>query len=191
MADLERVTAAVAARVRAARSEHGWTLDELAARAGVSRRTLVQIERAATNPSIETLLRLSDALGVGLPDLVDPAPDHDVVVTRAADVPTVWRGDAGGRARLRAGIGAPDVVELWDWTLGPREVHRSDGHRPGTRELLFVLEGRLEVAVDGRHHVLDPGDAASYPGDRAHHYREAAGASARFALTVVEPGVGT
>ena len=38
----------------------------------MSRRALVNVEQGAANPSVGTLLRLSDALGVGLPALVEP-----------------------------------------------------------------------------------------------------------------------
>src|SRR3989304_1555334 len=60
-------------RVRARRHARGWTLDELAERSGVSRRMLVNIEQGVTNASIATLLRLSEALGLGLPSLVAPS----------------------------------------------------------------------------------------------------------------------
>jgi transcriptional regulator with XRE-family HTH domain len=66
----EGVAQAIATNVRRGRTARGWTLDELVERSGVSRRTLVQIEQGKTNPSIGILLRLSDALGVGLPQLV-------------------------------------------------------------------------------------------------------------------------
>ena len=53
-------------------AQPGWTLDQVAEAAGVSRRLVVNIEQGATNPSVGTLLRISDALGVGLPALVEP-----------------------------------------------------------------------------------------------------------------------
>jgi transcriptional regulator with XRE-family HTH domain len=51
-------------------------LDQLAETAGVSRRLVVNVEQGTTNPSVGTLLRISDALGVGLPALVE-SPDPD------------------------------------------------------------------------------------------------------------------
>jgi DNA-binding MarR family transcriptional regulator/DNA-binding XRE family transcriptional regulator len=66
---------AIGVRVRQERQELRWTLGQLAEAAGVSRRMVVNVEQGATNPSVGTLLKLSDALGVGLPALVEP-PDH-------------------------------------------------------------------------------------------------------------------
>jgi len=66
---------AIGMRVRQARQVRQWTLDQLAETAGVSRRMVVKVEQGATNPSVGTLLKLGDALGVGLPALVEP-PQH-------------------------------------------------------------------------------------------------------------------
>ncbi|GAA3269647.1 helix-turn-helix transcriptional regulator [Paenarthrobacter aurescens] len=66
---------AIGARVKQERQSRGWTLDQLADAAGVSRRMIINVEQGAANPSVGTLLRISDALGVGLPSLVEsPRP---------------------------------------------------------------------------------------------------------------------
>ncbi|MGH3455712.1 MAG: helix-turn-helix domain-containing protein, partial [Nocardioidaceae bacterium] len=75
----------IGGRVRTERHARSWTLEQLAEQAGVSRRMLVNIEQGATNPSIATLLRISDALGVGLPALVAPPEPSLVQVTRRDD----------------------------------------------------------------------------------------------------------
>ena len=62
----------IGARVKQERQARRWTLDQLAEAAGVSRRMVVNVEQGAANPSVGTLLRLSNALGVGLPALVEP-----------------------------------------------------------------------------------------------------------------------
>src|SRR3954449_6575020 len=113
-------------RVRQHRTARGWTLDELAERSGVSRRMLINIEHGAGNPSITTLLRISDALGVGLPVLVSVRPSRLLSVTPAGRAPVLWRGAHGGQALLVAGTQPPNVVELWDWVMCPGEQHRSD-----------------------------------------------------------------
>jgi transcriptional regulator with XRE-family HTH domain len=187
----DSITRAIGARVRQGRSRRGWTLDQLAERSGVSRRMLVSIEQGSANPSIATLLRISDALGIGLPALVDMDRSPGLRVIRAGDAPVLWQGRLGGRAVLVAGTEPPDVTELWDWTLGPGESHSGEAHAAGTRELLLVLNGQLELRV-GRHaEVLATGDSASFAGDLAHEYVNADPTRvARFALTVFEPTVG-
>jgi quercetin dioxygenase-like cupin family protein len=185
------LSAAIGGRVNELRRRRRWTLDQLAGAAGVSRRMVVNVEQGAVNPSVGTLLRISDALGVGLPALVEQ-PDHQLVqVTPSGGGAALWTGPAGGRGVLVAGTEPPDVLELWEWTLGADERHHSEAHAAGTRELLQVHEGRVTLEVADQTFALEPGDAVSFPGDVPHAYASCGAAIARFSLAVFEPGVGS
>lgn len=185
------LTRLIGERVRQERQARQWTLDQLAEVSDVSRRMLINIEQGAANPSIGILLKLSDALGVGLAALVDSPEPAAVKLTRSGTGPVLWSGDAGGRAVLVASSGPPDVVELWDWTLGPGDRHTSDAHAPGTHELLHVLQGGVVIEVGEQSVSLQTGDALSFPSDRPHAYGNPNDTPARFALSVFEPAVGT
>ncbi|RLU79309.1 transcriptional regulator [Streptomyces griseocarneus] len=52
------------------RAERGWTYDELAARSGLSRRTLIEIEQGRTVGSLATWHSLAHALGAPLERLL-------------------------------------------------------------------------------------------------------------------------
>ena len=185
-----RLASTIGARVKQERLGRGWTLDQLAAAATVSRRMVVSVEQGTVNPSVGTLLRLSDALGVGLPALVEPPEPKPVKLTRAGEGAELWSGAAGGRGVLVAGTTPPDVVELWDWTLGPGDRYASEAHAAGTKELVHVLEGRITVEVDEQVISLETGAALAFPGDLDHAYANPAEERARFSLAVFEPGVG-
>ncbi|MBT2486595.1 helix-turn-helix transcriptional regulator [Microbacterium sp. ISL-108] len=181
------MAAAIGVRVKERRTMLRWTLDRLAEQAGVSRRVIVNIEQGSTNPNIGTLLRVSDALGVGLPELVEP-PELDLArVTRDGDGAVLWTGEHGGRAVLVAGTKSPNVIELWEWSLGIGDRHSSEPHVSGTRELLQVLAGTVEVIVGAETFTLELHDAITFRGDEQHAYANAGAVEARFALTVFEP----
>ena len=185
------VAAAIGIRVNHERRSRHWTLDQLAKGAGVSRRMLVNVEQGAANPSIGTLLKLSDALGIGLPALVAPARPTLARVTRDGEGAQLWSGEMGGRGVLVAGTEPPDVVELWDWTLGPGDRHASEPHAAGTRELVRVHQGTVVVDVDDDSVTLSAGDAVVFAGDVAHAYANHRKRPASFTLAVFEPGVGS
>ena len=109
---MDEGTAALAStigeRVREQRRARRWTLDELADAAGVSRRMVVNVEQGAANPSVGTLLRISDALGIGLPSLVASPRRKPLKVTRQGDGAVLWSSDRGGRGILVAGTAPPD-----------------------------------------------------------------------------------
>lgn len=184
------LAAAIGARVKQQRQSRRWTLDQLAEAAGVSRRMLVNVEQGATNASVGTLLRISDALGIGLPALVEVPQSKPVTVIRHGEGAELWSGDSGGRGVLVAGTAPPDVVELWDWTLGPGDRHASEAHSRGTKELLQVQQGTIVLEVAEQSITLETGDAVSFPGDVVHAYANPGAEPARFSLTVFEPGVG-
>src|SRR3954452_24442427 len=110
---------AIGGRVKQERQSRRWTLDQLAEAAGVSRRMVVNVEQGVANPSVGTLLRISDALGVGLPALVEWAQPRTVRVTGRGQCATLWSSVFGDRAILVAVSEPPLVLELWDRTLGP------------------------------------------------------------------------
>jgi len=184
------LASAIGTRVRQERQVRRWTLDQLAAAAGVSRRMLINVEQGAANPSVGTLLRLADALGVGLPALVEPPAPMPVRVVRSGQGAALWTSPAGGRGVLVAGTEPPDVVELWDWTLPVGDRYLSEPHAAGTRELALVLEGTLEITVAHQPVTLDVGDALTFHGDVEHCYASTGSRPARFSLAVFEPGVG-
>src|SRR5919112_6311256 len=143
--NIATLASSIGVRVRQERQARRWTLDQLAEAAGVSRRSLINVEQGAANPSVGTLLRISDALGVGLPALVEQSRHRPLKVTRRGDGATLWRSQSGGQAVLVAGTEAPDVVELWDWTLGPGDRYASEAHATGTRELVQVRDGAVVI----------------------------------------------
>jgi len=152
---------------------------------------VVNVEQGAANPSVGTLLRLSDALGVGLPALVEPPESKSVKVTHQGDGAILWSSESGGRGVLVAGTEPPDVVELWDWTLGPGDRHVSEPHKQGTHELVQVRKGAIVIEVGGESVAIAAGDAAAFPGDVSHAYANPRGRPATFSLVVFEPGVGS
>lgn len=186
--EAEELATLVGARVRAERRARDWTLDQLAEAAGVSRRQVVNVEQGAANPSLTTLLRLSEALGLGLPGLVAPPPAAPVTITRSGEGAVLWTGDYGGRGTLVAGAEQPEPLELWEWELQPDDRRASEAHLPGTRELLQVREGVLTLEVAHEIHQLTAGDAVSFPGDVPHAYINHSTGPVRYTLVVLEPG---
>jgi transcriptional regulator with XRE-family HTH domain len=184
--DPETITAAVANNVRAQRAHRQMTLDELAARSGVSRGMLVQVEQGRTNPSINTLTRIADALGVTVARIVEVSDTPAVRVVHSADV-VVFRHGKASAARLLVGTDAPAILELWDWRLAPGDHHDGDAHPPGTREMLTVLEGRLTLSVYGGSHVVETDDAIGFSADRPHKYANEGDVLLRFMMVVTEP----
>jgi transcriptional regulator with XRE-family HTH domain len=185
-ADAGRVGGAVAHTVRALRSAHGWSLDQLAARAGVSKGVLVALEQGRGNPNLGTLIRISEALGVALTQLVQVEEEPPVRLFPPDRQVVLWRGTEGGTGTLLAGSDRRPSVEVWTWELRPGEARDSDAHVTGTREIVYVETGTLTLTVDGRSHEVTEGAAAVFFGDRRHSYTNDADVRCRFILAVMD-----
>ncbi|GAA2618532.1 XRE family transcriptional regulator [Actinomadura fulvescens] len=187
MSEQELIGEAVARTVRTLRARHGWTLDELAARAGVSKGVLVGLEQGRGNPNLSTLIRISEALGVSLTHLVQVREEPLVRLFPPDKHVVLWRGPDGGSGTLLAGSDPRPSLELWAWTLKPGELRESEAHIPGTKELVHVQQGTLTLHVDGHMDTLAAGTAAVFVGDRPHAYGNETGTDVRFTLAVLDP----
>jgi len=186
--DPRRVEAALAHHLREWRTRRGWSQAELATRAGLSKGMLVQIEQSQTNPSIATLCKLANALGVALPRLVEVADEPVIRRVTAEEVAWLWRGRGrGSGAGLVGGIETPMPVELWEWRMGSRDVYEAHAQPAGTREIVYALEGRVSITVEGVEMTIAAGECAVFHADRPHRYAAAEGRPSRFMMVVVEP----
>ncbi len=73
---IEAVRSTIATNLRRYRAERGVAQEKLALIAGVDRTMVSKIERELTNPSIETLLKLANVLGVTVSALLAEAQDR-------------------------------------------------------------------------------------------------------------------
>ncbi|WP_299536955.1 helix-turn-helix domain-containing protein [uncultured Streptomyces sp.] len=171
MSDLDQLTQTLARNLKRWRGERGFTLDALAARAGVSRGMIIQIEQARTNPSIGTTVKLADALGVSITSLLDYEQGPQVRLVPAEQAVRLWSTEAGSSTTLLVGTEARGPLELWSWHLEPGDGSASDPHPEGTVELLHVTAGELTLEVGGEPHLIPAGTSATFEAHVAHAYR--------------------
>src|SRR5581483_2962525 len=111
MAELPSLAGAVARTIKSLRTERAWSLDQLAARSGVSKGVLVALEQGRSNPNLATLARLGDAFGVPVTLLVDVSTEPPV---RIGDTNRVlWSGESGGTGTIIGATDPPWGTELW------------------------------------------------------------------------------
>jgi transcriptional regulator with XRE-family HTH domain len=152
----------VGGRLREARQRRDMTQDDVAREAGLTKSFVSAVERGETSPSIGSLYRLCEVLGVSIAELfeTEPAPESNVV--RRADVRGVSFGGEGvenhvlsPRAERRAQVIETQVAP--GGSPGPEPWSHS-----GDLVIATVLEGRLEFRFRDRTTVLEAGDTISY-----------------------------
>jgi transcriptional regulator with XRE-family HTH domain len=161
---------ALARNLRRLRAGRGLTLDDLAKRAGISRSMLIQIEQKRVNPTLATLVRLAEALDIGLAELVELGGRRRVRVISRDDAVELWTSPRGGSGWLLVGSDQLDHIEFWDWRLQPGDVHQAEAHAAGTAEILHVLDGDLTLEVDGESRAAATGESIIFSADADHSY---------------------
>jgi transcriptional regulator with XRE-family HTH domain len=181
---------AVGTRVRALREGMGLSLRELAERSGVSAATLSQVERGESSPTLAVAGRIADGLELSLSQLLRLDEGRHLVI-----VPS-----GAGRRRERDGHSVEELTPPLPGQRADVSVHtlapgRATGgaddppiHEPGSRETVVVIEGELELAIEGETHRLGPGDSATFDADLAHHLHNPGAVPARL-LAVVAAGL--
>lgn len=187
MTDLDHLSQSLARNLKRWRQERGFTLDALAARAGVSRGMLIQIEQARTNPSVGTVVKVGDALGVSITTLLDFDQAPQVRVIPQEQAVRLWSTEAGSHSTLLAGAEAPGPLELWSWRLMPGEGSESDPHPAGTTELVHIASGELVLTVDGTDYPLSAGSSATFESNVPHGYRNDGEEPAEMTMAVSVP----
>jgi len=184
--DSRRTIAGIARRVASFRKRQGLSLDQLAARAGVSKGSLAGLEKASGNPSISLLCQTAAALGVSVSDLLASSTPRKAEVFELGGGKTLWRGQAGGTARLLFGTRGPLMFEMWEWVIHPTERYEARAHSPGTKEILYAMKGRLGAVVEGEVFEIAPGQGVFLETDVPHAYYCAGKQAVRFRMIVVE-----
>ncbi|MNX41704.1 HTH-type transcriptional regulator PuuR [compost metagenome] len=158
--DLDR---RIAQRLKALRQERGWSLDELAGLAGVSRATLSRLENADVSPTAAVLGKLCAAHGLTMSRLMMMVED-DFAPLVPEHAQAVWVDDSAGFRRRSVSPPAQQLAgEVLACELAPgARIAYEQSPRPGLEHHLLMLEGELSITVDGQSHTLAQGDCLRY-----------------------------
>lgn len=185
----EDIHARIARTVRSMRAHAGLSLDALAQRSGVSRAMISLIERGESGVSAAVLDKLAAGLGVALAALFDPQPADAAPLARRAGQP-VWRDPESGYLRRSVsppGQGGPAQLVEVEFPPGKRVVYDSGPRDGEVHQLVWMLEGSMEVRVGEAVHRLDPGDCLAMQLDQPTAFRNPTRQAARYAVVVTHP----
>lgn len=174
-------------RMRELRSERGLSLRALAELSDLSPNTISLIERGETSPSVSTLQRLATALGVPVHSFfMDPGERVQLILTRADE-----RTRSGSASVMLESLGFGLEGQTCDPFIVTLKPGANSGRRmmshPGT-ELIFCIDGTLEIEVGGDEFRLVPGDALLYRAERPHRWRNPNRHSAVFIMMTQTTG---
>ena len=150
-------------------------LKDVAERAGCSESLLSKIENGKAAPSLLTLHRITEALGTTVAACFSDRDAETLTVYQAGERPTIQLGGSGRRPL------EPSLERLTPYTAGRAlnaNLHvvppgsGSDGAlKHAGEEVGFVIEGVIELTVDGRVVVVAAGGSFFFHSALPHSYR--------------------
>lgn len=169
----DSIATEIAARIRRERKARGWTLIDLAEKAGVSRAMISKVERCEASPTATVIGRLSAAFGQTMSELLSNAPlaAPSTGVLRECDMP-VWHDPETGYVRRQ-------IATLPDWPTDITLVHLPPGQQvafpaeafEALRHLIHVRKGSLRFDEGETTHRLQTGDRLIFGSGKPCTYR--------------------
>lgn len=154
--------------VKQRREAAGFSLRALAGRSGISSSMISDIERGVKSPTVVTVVRLAQALGVSAAALVNGGTDS------APRIRVLRRDEAAGGegpARWQSlGPASPDSrIDFVRYQIPPATVlGPSAAHAAGTVEHMHVAAGTVRITVGDETAELSAGDSCSCRTDAPH-----------------------
>jgi transcriptional regulator with XRE-family HTH domain len=184
MQSSDRIPQHLASNILNLRKKKSLSQDQLAKLAEIPRSTLTHIESGSGNPSLQNLAKISNALQVGIEELLS-RPRSECELLTEEELPSQKRSQ--GHARL---------LQLLPEKLKGLEVDRVEidagatmgghPHLTGAKEYFHVIQGEVTLFVAGEEYLVKRGSVLAFPGDQAHSYRNT-GKSTAIGISVVLP----
>ena len=153
----------MADRLKTLRGERGWSLDELSKKCAISRATLSRLENADVSPTASVLGKLCSTYGLTMSRLMAMV-ETDFAQLVPREEQTIWEDPETGFRRKTISPPAQTLgAELLECVLpAGKRIEYLKPPRAGLEHHILVLEGALEMTIDGQSYRLRKGDCLRY-----------------------------
>ena len=170
----EALSVDVGQRLKQLREEQNISMRGLAVKSGLSANALSMIERGKTSPSVSTLYKLSDALGVPITEFFSLQREKQDVVYLKSNERTHIAFNRGNMEGLGGeqfvGKVSPFLVNLENGASSGLVPMSHTGH-----EFVFCLRGKLEYRIEKQNYILESGDSLLFAALLRHSWRSSGG----------------
>lgn len=160
------------------------TLDDVAGEVDLSKGFLSSIENDKTSPSVATLLRICNALGLSMGE-VFPESTHALI--RAEDRVVLRKSSEDGYDELITPYTAKQMQAVWSYIAPGARCGDHLYSVLSDEELVIVLDGAVRVDFEDEHYVLKKGDAITFNPRRKHNFFNDSTIQSATAIFILSP----
>ena len=163
----------IGGRVRRLRKVRGLSLSEVSVRAGLSQGFISQIERGISSASIRAFARIAEALDVSLGEIFQSGEGEfqsGFGVTRSERRNIVRFPEMSASKEMLTPFLLTPRLDMYILTmeLGGRSGEEPFSHKG--MEAGYILDGAIELVVNGRREILSSGDSFIFESTKSHRY---------------------
>lgn len=169
---MEKIYKHIANTLKDLRQKKGWSLDKAALATGVSKAMLGQIEREESSPTIATLWKIATGFEASFSSFIEEiGAESNEALYRTGQVQTLHPDDKKIRVLPLFPFDQQLHFELFVIELLSGCEHMSPPHKHGVIEHVVVIQGSMDIFLDGEWHALSKGDGIRFNANQAHGYR--------------------
>lgn len=169
---MENIYTHIATTLKTLRQQKGWSLDKAALATGVSKAMLGQIEREESSPTIATLWKIATGFETSFSSFIEEINTaSSKTIYRTGQVQTIHPEDTKIRVLPLFPIDPQLNFELFIIELLPGCEHLSPPHKDGVIEHVVVIDGSMDILVDGVWRALSNGEGIRFNANQPHGYR--------------------
>ena len=156
--------------IRRLRLKRHVSVRSFAAQTGFSPSFISQLENGQVSPSLGSMQKIAEALGVTLGEFFAAATDEESLVVRPPDrrrLDSTWTDT---HLETLAPMGRIRKLEPVLAIFGPGGKSGKHLHSHPHEEFAFVARGRVTLTFADEEHGLEPGDAVTLPAHAPHRW---------------------
>ena len=180
----------IAARLRGLRDAMDWSEDDLAAKTGITAALVRDYESGGMEIPVSFLTDVAHAAGVSLTELITGADAHlhNYAITPKGQGLSVRRRKDYDYWSLAARMDNR-IMEPFLVRVPPKEQKDLTFNSHNGQEFIYMLEGRLELWMGDKAHILEPGDCIIFDSHIPHALRGLDGKDALFLDVLGDKGL--
>ena len=180
---MEEINKVVAYNVKSLREKYAYSFEKMAEVTGISKAMLCQIEKAETNPSINTLYKISNSLKVSLSSLIS-VNSQDVILSKYQNATVISDESEKMHLHIMFPYNEDQRLEIFYGEIEQNGVIVSEPHPLGTRENLTVFSGELIIKIKDEEYMVKSKDSISFKADMIHTYINLGSETVSFSNTI-------
>lgn len=148
----------IGSKIRSIRKEKGFTLENMATKTGLSKGLLSQVERGISQPSLDSLWKITKALESSMVHFFEEIDQKHVHLIRKHKRRQLIFPESTGSVSLLSASGNTKLAML-EVRLQPGETVRDSFVQTEGEECLTVIQGSVLVRVGEEEYLLEKGDS--------------------------------